>query len=126
MTEEAKKKGLSSPDVRREVRDLVWRHRRYLAIGFVLMVISRLAGLVLPLSARVLQDDIIIGKRADLLLPLAAGVGIAALIQAATSFGLSQVISVSAQRAIRRCAVAWKRMSRDCPYDTSIRPRVVS
>jgi ABC-type multidrug transport system fused ATPase/permease subunit len=99
MRDETKKR-LSAAMVWREARELVWRHRRYLAIGFVLMVISRLAGLVLPASSKVLVDDIVGEGRAELLLPLAGAVAAASLVQALTSFGLSQVISVTAQRAI--------------------------
>jgi len=84
----------------REARELMWRHRRHLAIGFVLMIISRLAGFVLPYSSKVLIDDVIGGGRADLLIPLAAGVAGAAVVQGLTSFSLSQVIGITAQRAI--------------------------
>ena len=95
-----KKSKLSSEVVWREARELIWRHRRYLWIGFVLMLVSRLAGLVLPASSKVLVDDILGGGRSELLIPLAAAVGAAALVQAITSFSLSQVISITAQRAI--------------------------
>lgn len=95
-----KKKRIPPAVAWREMRELIHRHRKYLAVGFVLMIISRLAGLVLPTSSKFLIDDIIGGGRTDLLVPLAAAVGVAALVQAATTFGLSQVISVTAQRAI--------------------------
>jgi ABC-type bacteriocin/lantibiotic exporter with double-glycine peptidase domain len=94
-----KKKPLNA-EVWREARALVWAHRRHLSIGFVLMIISRLAGLVLPASTKFVVDDVLAGGRADLLVPIAAVVGVATLIQAATTFSLSQVISVTAQRAI--------------------------
>ncbi|HUE96381.1 MAG TPA: ABC transporter ATP-binding protein [Longimicrobiaceae bacterium] len=99
MKKEQKKK-LSSEVVWREARELVWRHRRYLGIGMGLMVISRLAGLVLPASSKFLIDNVLGEGRYDLLLPLAGAVAVAALIQATTSFSLSQVISITAQRAI--------------------------
>lgn len=94
------KKRLSRAVVWREARELVWRHRRYLAIGFVLMVIGRLAGFVLPYGSKVLIDDVVGGDRPDLLLPLAAAVAVAAIVQGVTSFSLSQVISLTAQLAI--------------------------
>ena len=83
-----------------ETKRLMWRHRRSLGIGFVLMLVSRVAALVLPLSAKWLIDDVVGKGRTQLLLPLAAAVGVATLVQAATGFTLSQVISVAAQRAI--------------------------
>ncbi|MBI1875229.1 MAG: ABC transporter ATP-binding protein [Acidobacteria bacterium] len=84
----------------REAQELVWQHKRRLAIGLVLMLVSRLAGLVLPASSKVLIDEIIVKHRADLLVWLAVAVGGATIVQAATSFALSQVLGVAAQRAI--------------------------
>jgi subfamily B ATP-binding cassette protein MsbA len=84
----------------KEARTLIAEHRTSLAIGLGLMVVNRLAGLVLPTSPKILIDDIIGKYRADLLMPLAAAAAIAALIQAGTSFALSQVVSIAAQRAI--------------------------
>ena len=83
-----------------EAKVLMWAHRRTLAIGFVLMLLSRAAGFVGPASTKWLMDEVVGKKRFDLLLPLATAVGLASLVQAATSFGLSQVISVAGQRAI--------------------------
>ncbi len=88
-------------DVRREAWELVRAHRGPLAIGLVLMVISRLAGLVLPASSKFLIDDVIGEGRMELLVPLALAAGGATVIQAATSFGLAQFVSIAAQRAIR-------------------------
>ncbi len=71
-----------------------------LSIGMVLMLINRVSGLVLPASSKYLIDDVVGKGQSRLLVPLALAVGIATLVQAVTSFGLSQVISVTAQRAI--------------------------
>lgn len=100
MAEDKKKKRVPMSVAWRETRELIVRHRRYLTIGFALMILSRLAGLVLPLSTRTLVDDVIGGGRSDLIGPLALAVGGAAIVQALTSFSLSQVISITAQRAI--------------------------
>ena len=64
------------------------------------MVVNRLAGFVLPLTSKFLIDNVIGKHQASLLMPLAAAAGVATLIQAATSFSLSQVVSIAAQRAI--------------------------
>ncbi len=85
-----------------EARSLLRQHRTSLTIGMALMLVNRAAGLVLPWSSKFLIDSVIGKHRADLLLPLALGVGIATLIQAATGFSLSQVVSVAGQRAITR------------------------
>jgi subfamily B ATP-binding cassette protein MsbA len=83
-----------------EARELVWRQRGRLALAFVVMLVGRLAGLVLPASSKYLIDDVLGGGRTDLLLPLALAAGAATLVQAATSFTLSQVLGVAAQGQI--------------------------
>ena len=83
-----------------EARALIWQHRRRLGIGLTLMLISRLAGLVLPWSSRYLIDGVIGQHRVDLLGIIAVAVAAATIVQALTSFGLSQLLGVAAQRAI--------------------------
>ena len=89
-----------SADVWREAKDLLWRYRRGLGIGFALMIVNRLAGFVLPGSSKFLIDNVIGQGQAGLLLPLVLAVGAATVIQAVTTFSLSQVVSVAAQGAI--------------------------
>jgi ABC-type multidrug transport system fused ATPase/permease subunit len=98
--EAAKKKKIDSAAAWREFRELVWVHRRRLAIGLSLMLISRLAGLVLPALSKYVIDDVIGKNRHDLLMPIALAAGAATIVQAITSFGLSQILGVAAQRAI--------------------------
>ncbi|HWO87912.1 MAG TPA: ABC transporter ATP-binding protein [Gemmatimonadales bacterium] len=83
-----------------EAREIVWRYRWRLALGMALMLISRLAGLVLPGSSKFLVDEVIGNRRHDMLPLLGIAVGVATLVQATTSFALSQVLGVAAQRAI--------------------------
>jgi subfamily B ATP-binding cassette protein MsbA len=84
----------------REARELIWAHRKRLAVGLLLMVISRLAGLVLPASSKYLIDNVIGAGDGRLLTPIALGILGATIIQAATSFALSQILGVAAQRAV--------------------------
>lgn len=98
--EKPKKPKLNWSEAWGEARELVWAHRTRLALGLFLMLLSRIAGLALPASSKYLIDDVIHGRRTDLLMPLAVGVIAAALFQAATSFALSQILGVAAQRAI--------------------------
>jgi subfamily B ATP-binding cassette protein MsbA len=79
---------------------LILARRGRLALGLVLMLINRLVGLVLPATSKFLIDDVIGRGRADLLMPLAFAAGAATIVQATTSFALSQVLGVAAQRAI--------------------------
>src|ERR1044071_9547866 len=81
-------------------QELIWAHRHRLLVGAVLMIIKQAMGLVLPASTKYLID-VVIGKgRTDLLWKIALAAGGATLVQAITSFSLSQVLGVAAQRAI--------------------------
>jgi ABC-type multidrug transport system fused ATPase/permease subunit len=83
-----------------EVRALLWAHRRRLALGLALMVVNRLSGLVLPATTKWLMDDVIGQQRWDLLPRLALVALAATLVDAVTSFSLTQVLGVAAQRVI--------------------------
>jgi ATP-binding cassette, subfamily B, putative efflux pump len=100
MAEASKRKPLNVANVRAEARALVLEHRRSLAIGLALMLISRLAGLILPGSSKFIFDEVIAKGRSDLLWPIVGIGAVATLIQAISNFGLSQVVSVAGQGAI--------------------------
>ena len=95
-----KKKRFKLSDVWEEARGLVWAHRGRLALGFAIMLVNRVVGLVLPATSKFLVDDVIGKHRADLLPILALAAAGATIVQAVTSFSLSQLLSVAAQRAI--------------------------
>jgi subfamily B ATP-binding cassette protein MsbA len=100
MPEEKKKKKISPTQAWRDARELVWAHRSRLALGMALMIVNRLVGLVLPASSKYLVDEVIIKHRGELLTTIALAAGAATVVQAATSFALSQILGVAAQRAI--------------------------
>src|SRR5690348_1193951 len=83
-----------------EIWQLVHPRRKLLLLGFALMLINRVSGLVLPASTKFLIDDIIGKHRRDLLLPLVLAVVCATAIQGLTSFTLTQLLSKAAQRLI--------------------------
>ena len=83
-----------------DIREMVMPRRGILAAGFVLMVINRVSGLVLPVSTKPLVDRVINGHQSQLLVPIVLGVLAATLIQGITSFGLTQLLSKAAQRLI--------------------------
>jgi subfamily B ATP-binding cassette protein MsbA len=83
-----------------EARELIWRHRRSLAVGLFLMLVNRLSGLVLPASSKYVIDEVLAKHRGELLLWIALAAAGAVLIQAATTYALSQVVSIAAQQAI--------------------------
>jgi subfamily B ATP-binding cassette protein MsbA len=83
-----------------DLKALAIAHRWRLIVGFVLMLVSRATSLVLPASTKWFVDDIVNLGRWDLLPWLAGAVAAATLVSAGTSFLLSQVLGVAAQRAI--------------------------
>src|SRR3954454_4748969 len=95
----AKKKTLTSA-AWNEAKALIWARRGRLSLGLALMLVNRVAGLVLPATSKFLIDDVIGKRRTELLMPLAVAAGAATVVQAITSFALSQVLGVAAQRAI--------------------------
>ncbi|MDX6500515.1 MAG: hypothetical protein QOG23_3775 [Blastocatellia bacterium] len=99
ITKKEKKK-INPTDAWRDARELIWSHRYRLALGMLLMIVNRVVGLVLPASSKYLIDDVIIRHRGELLVPLALAVGAATLVQALSSFALTQILGVAAQRAI--------------------------
>jgi ABC-type multidrug transport system fused ATPase/permease subunit len=98
--EKPTKKRITPAAAWRDARELIFQHRYRLLLGMVLMIINRLMGLVLPATSKYLIDDVILKHHSALLAPLAAIAGAATLVQALTSFALSQVLGVAAQRAI--------------------------
>jgi ABC-type multidrug transport system fused ATPase/permease subunit len=83
-----------------DIKELIRPRRRILGLGFLLMIISRPCGLVLPASTKWLIDDVIGKRRIDLLLPLVLIVMAATLIQGITSYAITQLVSKAAQRLI--------------------------
>jgi subfamily B ATP-binding cassette protein MsbA len=82
------------------IRELVRPRRGLLVFSFLLLLIGRACGLVLPMAPKFLLDTILAKHRPELLLPLVGGVLIATLIQGVISFSLTQLLSKEAQRVI--------------------------
>ena len=100
MEAEKNKKRVGLSTASRDARDLIWAHKGRLAFGGALMLISRLAGLVLPASSKYLIDDVIGKQQFEMLKWIALAIGLATVVQAVTSFALSQILGVAAQYAI--------------------------
>ena len=94
-----------------EAKGIMWSHRKRIGLGLVLVIINRLSGFVAPGSTKYLVDNILapgahtkpllgISDPGTLLFLLGGAVAVACLIQAVTTFSLSQVLGVAAQRAI--------------------------
>jgi len=84
------------PEVWKLMKPRVW----LLAGSFLLMIINRASGLILPASTRYLIDNVM-GKHQLNLLPIIVGVVVVAtILQGVTSFTLTQLLSKEGQRLI--------------------------
>lgn len=79
---------------------LIRRHAGRLLLGFLLLLVNRLCGLAVPLTARRFMDDVVGRHQFDLLPTLASQIALAALVGAATTFAVSRVLGVAAAQAI--------------------------
>jgi subfamily B ATP-binding cassette protein MsbA len=83
-----------------DVWALIKPRRGLLALGFVLMAINRVSGLVLPGSMKYFVDNVVLHKQMQLLTPIVLAVLGATIVQGLTSFSLTQLLSKSAQKMI--------------------------
>ncbi len=87
-------------NLRTAFKTIIWPKRKLVFIGLILIVLSRLAGLVLPLASKYLLDDVIPSEDIEKLKLLIGGVALAILVQSVTSFLLTRILSVQAQYLI--------------------------
>src|SRR3989475_9141897 len=88
-TEKRKNAWKNLPDV----WALMKPRRGLLILGFLLMAVNRVSGLVLPASTKYFVDNVVLHHQIHLLTPLALGVLGATIIQGLTSFSLTQLLS---------------------------------
>ncbi|AYB33379.1 ABC transporter ATP-binding protein [Chryseolinea soli] len=81
-------------------KTIIWPRKNLLFVGLLLIVISRLSSLVLPYASKSLVDDVITKGDLRMLKLLVVGVVASIAIQAVTSYLLTQLLSVEAQRLI--------------------------
>lgn len=83
-------------------KTIIWPRRKIIFIGLILIIISRLSGLVLPGASKYLMDDVIAHKDMEKLKILLVVVAVSILVQAITSFILTRILSVEAQNLISK------------------------
>ncbi len=83
-----------------DVLALIKPRSTIIAIGFGLMVINRLSGLILPASTKYLLDDVILKRQIRLLPVIVSAVVFATVLQGLTSYALTQLLSKSSWRMI--------------------------
>jgi subfamily B ATP-binding cassette protein MsbA len=83
-----------------DIRELVRPRRGLLLLGFVLIIVNRVCGLVLPSSTKYLVDNVINKGQIGMLGTLTLIVLGATAIQGVTSFTLTQLLSIEGQKLI--------------------------
>jgi ABC-type multidrug transport system fused ATPase/permease subunit len=83
-----------------DIREMARPRWKVLAVGFVLMLISKVCGLVLPTSSKYLIDNVIGKHQMALLGPLVLAVLAATIVQGVTGFAITQLVSKAGQRLI--------------------------
>ena len=81
-------------------KTIIWPRKNILFVGLILIVVSRLSGLVLPGASKYLMDDVIAKGNVEMLKLVLLAVTGSVLVQAVTSYILTQILSVEAQRLI--------------------------
>ena len=81
-------------------KEFIWPRRKILSIGLILIIIRSLASLVLPYASKNLIDEVIPAQNMEALSFLLLAVCIALLFQSISSFSLTRILSVEAQRLI--------------------------
>lgn len=87
------------------LKHIIFPRKGLLFAGLILIILNRIAGLVLPGSTKYLMDDVIAQKSLHKLYLLLTVVGAAILIQSITSYFLTRLLSVEAQRLIAQLRI---------------------
>ena len=95
-----KKERITDVSFKWAFKEYIWPRKKLVGIGLFLIVIRSFSGLVLPYTSKALLDDVIPNKNGDLLGILVIITVAAIVIQAVTSFSLTRLLSVEAQRLI--------------------------
>jgi len=100
MSEPTKKKKVTRASLKSAFQEFIWPRRKLISLGLVLILINRISGLALPASTRPLIDDVLANGDRSRLWVLLGGVLVAVIIQSATSYALTMLMSVEAQHLI--------------------------
>ncbi len=94
------KKKKSKNHLKYVIREILLPRKWLLLLGLILIVINRLSGLVLPGSSKYLIDEVIGNSNYDLFKYLLIAVAASVVLQSISSFFLTKLLSVEAQRLI--------------------------
>jgi subfamily B ATP-binding cassette protein MsbA len=96
----AKRTKVTGNSLRHAFREIIWPRRKLISVGLFLIVLNRLSGLVLPASTKYLVDDVLGQGQFDLLFRLLGLLVIAVIVQSASAYLLTLLLSVEAQHLI--------------------------
>lgn len=91
--------------IKKVIKTLLWPHRKRLLLGLLLIFLGKIAGLVIPGAFKYLIDDVILKNQPELLQKIIIAVLLAVLVQAVSSFLLTKLLSIEAQRVIANLRV---------------------
>jgi ABC-type multidrug transport system fused ATPase/permease subunit len=103
MANENSKKKISGASLKHAFHEIIWPRRKLIAIGLLLILVNRLSGFVLPVSARYL--DRVVAGDLGFLWTLLAVVAVSVTIAAITSYALVRLLSVEAQHLIAQLRI---------------------
>ncbi len=99
------KSKLSNITVGQVFKTIIWPKRGLLLLGLVLILLRSGASVVLPKATQYLLDDVVINKDMYMLKVVVAVIVGAIIVQASTSFALTRILSVQAQKLIAQLRV---------------------
>ncbi|MBN2444439.1 MAG: ABC transporter ATP-binding protein [Spirochaetales bacterium] len=105
MKDDTKKKKITKEALSIAAKEIILPRWRILLLGLILILLSRVAGLVLPGSFKYLVDNVFTGKNRELLTYILLAVVAAGVIQAVCNFLLTRILQVEAHNLISRLRV---------------------
>lgn len=87
------------------LKTIIWPRKKLVFMGLILIFVSRISGLILPGASKFLIDDVIEKQNFEMLKILLLTVSIAIIVQSVSSYLLTKIISVEAQRFISELRV---------------------
>jgi len=96
----AKNKKLNNITIGQVFNTIIWPKRGLLLFGLLLILLRSAASVVLPKATQFLIDDVVVEGDMEMLKNVVLAIIIAITIQAASSFTLTRILSVQAQKLI--------------------------
>ena len=100
------KSKLNNITVRQVFNQIIWPKRGLLLFGLLLILLRSGASVVLPKATQYLIDDVVIDKDIYMLKVVVAIIVGSIIVQASTSFALTRLLSVQAQKLIAQLRVS--------------------